>query len=76
MTTCDQVLRDTITRTASTCRDLALRCVTLASSLRDQAEWYMMLLSEKYFKMQGLNCDKKNTSKTEKKKHNSSLSKN
>ena len=48
MTTCDQVLRDTITRTASTCRDLALSGVTLASTLRDQAEWCMMLLSEKY----------------------------
>ena len=48
MTPCDQVLRDTITRRASTCCDLALSCVTLASSLRDKAEWCMMLLSEKY----------------------------
>ena len=48
MTTCDQVLCDTITKRASKCRDLALSCVTLASSLRDQPEWCMTLLSEKY----------------------------
>lgn len=74
MTTCDQVLRDTITSTASTCRDLALSCVTLASTLRDQAEWCMMLLSEKYSLYDNINPKyrdriviKKNTSKIEKK---------